>query len=189
MRIRLVTLLALVALVAGAAPSHAATIGVTAFGGRSISVVQDDNGSGTLLGVRVPVGLISAITIEPFFSKASYDSSKAQDFNGVLYRRSGFDRKTYGVNLVLGSPAAGAGLKFFPYAGISTNKLTRIGSDDLSSTGYDFGLGLGAGLTNYLSLVARGEVDIVKDADATRKFANVTVGLSYTLLRNAPASR
>ena len=46
------------ALFAFASTASAGGIGIGAFGGASVPLVQDDNGQGTMYGVRVPVSLV-----------------------------------------------------------------------------------------------------------------------------------
>jgi hypothetical protein len=181
-------LLRLAALVAALAPAwaHAGTItvGIGAFAGTSIPVVQDDVKSGALYGVRVPVNLIKLVTVEPYFARTALGDAKAA-VDGFTYTRSGFDVTAFGANALLGSPG-GPGFHFYPYVGIGSHKLTRTGSEDLTEVGYNFGIGLGLSPVPGLSVQARGELNMVVTGDTSRKFGNATLGLSYNLLRGLP---
>ena len=179
---QLIPVLVLAALAAGAANATAASVGVGAYGGTNIVVLQDDNKGGAIFGARVPVSLISFFTVEPYYSKAS-GGTKKDTFGDVEYSRTGFDVTTLGANVILGSPA-GAGFKFFPYAGIGSNKLSRPGNTDSTYVGYNFGLGIGAGLTDKASIVFRGGVNMVKTGDTSRKFAEITGGIYYNLFKS-----
>jgi len=162
---------------AGAA--HATGVGVGVYGGLSIPLVQDDVKSGTLYGLRAPVSLLQMITVEPFYASSSLGDAE-ETLGGILYTREGFEQTAYGVSVILGSPA-GMGFRFYPFAGIGKYKLERTGTD-IDEMGYNFGLGIGIGATPKLSLQIRGELEMVKTGDTSRKFGNATAGLTYGLM-------
>jgi hypothetical protein len=177
--------LGLVALLLTAGAAWATDIGIGVYGGPSFPVLMQDTGSGTVFGARVPIKPSGfPFTFEPYvgFTKMG-EGKQTIDIDGYDYgplTRAAYSGTTFGANVLLASPM-GAGIKFFPFAGIGTNKFTRDGSPDLSEIGYTFGLGLGAGITSQISLIARGEVNMVKTGETSRKFANATVGLTYGL--------
>jgi hypothetical protein len=172
--------LAAILLTLAAPRAHAVTLGVGGFGGTSISVLQDDNKGGGIFGARVPIGLIPLFTLEPYFATGS-GGTLTKIFGDNTYTRSGFDQKVFGANLLFGSPIAGAGIKFINSMGISSNKLTRPGSTDISEMGYSEGLGLGVGFTENIAILVRGDLNLVKTDLTSRKFANATVNVYYTL--------
>lgn len=176
---------ALLALALAPAAVGAATIGIGAFGGASIPIVQDDNGQGTIFGLRVPVSLLPLVTIEPYFAKTS-GGEKDQDVEGTTFTREGIDATSFGANAMLNF---GAGLRFYPFVGIGSTKLERTGLDATSTT-YNMGLGVGFTLpVAKLALDLRGELASVldeDDSDSARKWANVTVGVSYGLFSFPP---
>jgi hypothetical protein len=184
--------LGLVALLLTAGAAWATDIGIGAFGGPSFPVIQQDVKAGTTYGARLPVKFSGfPFTIEPYvgLSKMGEGKQTVEGFGEVT--RAAYSGTTFGANLLLASPM-GAGMKFFPYAGVASNKYTRDGSPDLSEIGFTFGLGLGAGLGDKLSLIVRGEMNMVKTGDTSRKFGNATVGLTYGLLGgggDAPAHK
>ena len=57
--------LALVAALLTAAPVHGGNIGVGAFGGWSVPVVQEDQGNGSVYGIRAPLSFTPLIAVEP----------------------------------------------------------------------------------------------------------------------------
>jgi opacity protein-like surface antigen len=164
-------------LAAGAA--HATGVGIGVYGGLSYPIIQDDVKSGTLLGLRAPVSLVPLLTVEPFYSSSSLGDAE-EVLGGITYTREGFDQTAYGLNVVLGNPA-GMGVRFYPFAGIGKYKLERTGTD-IDETGYTFGLGIGVGATPKLSVQIRGEFEMVKTGDTSRKFGNATAGLTYGLM-------
>lgn len=180
---RLCASIALLALLSSAGAAHALSVGVGAFGGISVPIVQDDTGQGTQFGVRVPVNLIPMVVVEPFFSSAS-GGDKDEEFGGVTQTRTGLDVTGFGANLLL---PFGTGFRFYPFAGLGSFKVKREGSEDVTKTGYNFGIGIGispplAGL----SLDVRGELNAVVDGDVSRKWGNATVGVSYNVFKLAP---
>jgi opacity protein-like surface antigen len=156
-------------------------IGVGVFGGASFPIVQDDVGTGSTYGARVPVEVLPLITIEPYFAGSAMGEGEAT-LDGETYTRDGFDMTAFGGNVMLGSPSS-PGFQLLPYVGIGYNHLTRAGSADIDEVGFNFGLGVGFAVLKKLSLQARGELNMVVTGDTSRKFGNLTVGVNYNLLK------
>jgi hypothetical protein len=166
-------------LAAGAA--HAISLGAGVFGGASIPVLQDDSKTGSQFGLRVPIGIVPLLSVEPYVAFASMGDA-TETFGSFEYTRSGFDATGFGVNAMLGNPGLIPGFQFFPFVGIGKETLTRNGSEDISEVCYNFGLGLGIPLPLVgLSLSVRGELNMVATGDTSRKFANVNAGITYKL--------
>jgi opacity protein-like surface antigen len=155
----------------------AASVGLGAFGGMSIPIVQDDNGQGTVFGVRVPVSLLPLVTVEPYYAKTS-GGDKDQEIAGETITRSGIDVSGFGANVML---TFGGKLQLYPFAGIGSYKLSRTGSEDLTNTAYTFGLGLGISPLPKLSVHVRGELAAAVEGETSRKWANATLGVSYNV--------
>jgi opacity protein-like surface antigen len=155
----------------------ATSVGVGAFGGMSIPIIQDDNGSGTVFGVRAPVSLLSLVTVEPYFAKIS-GGDKDQDIEGTTITRSGLDVTGFGANVLL---TFGGKIQLYPFAGIGSYTLKRLSMEDQTNTAYTFGLGLGISPLPKLSIHVRGELAAAVDGDTSRKWANATVGVSYNV--------
>jgi hypothetical protein len=51
-----------------AAPAHAVSLGASVFGGASIPIVQDDTGSGSQFGIRIPISVVPLFSVEPYFA-------------------------------------------------------------------------------------------------------------------------
>lgn len=168
------------ALGAVASQASAVTVGASAYGGYTMPVLQADTGGGAIYGVRAPVGVMSMLTLEPFYASSSLGDAE-EELGGLSYTRSGFDMSAIGVNAILGT-IGGAGMKFYPFAGFGSYKLERTGSEDLKETGWSFGLGLGFPAGAKMSVHLRGELDMIVDGDTSRKFGSGTLGLSYNLM-------
>ena len=171
--------LLLLILALGAGTARAASIGVEVFGGLSIPIVQDDSDQGTQFGVRVPVHLVPLLSLEPYFASSAL-GDKSQTFAGVSYTRDGGKVTGYGLNARLdaGSPV----LSFFPYAGIGSFTIKKAGLADETDMGYNFGLGLQLSPVPKVGVSLRGELNAIPINEASRKYANVTVGVSYNFL-------
>ena len=176
---RMLRFAAAMTLLLAAGAAHATGVGIGAYGGLSYPVVQDDVKSGTVYGLRAPVSLVPMITVEPFYSSSALGDAE-ETLGGIEYTREGFDQTAYGISVMLGNPA-GMGFRMYPFAGIGKYKLEREGTD-IDEMGYNFGLGVGIGATPKLSLQIRGELQMIKTDDTSRKFGNATVGLTYSLM-------
>ena len=168
-----------------AGTAGAASIGIGAFGGTSTPIVQDDNGSGAIFGIRVPVSVVPLLTVEPYFAKTN-GGDKDQDVGGITYTRSGIDVTSYGANAML---TFGTGIQMYPFVGIGSAKTKRVGLD-ATNTQYNFGLGVGfTPPVLKLSIHLRGEVASVLEpgtSESARKWANLTLGVSYGLIEFPP---
>lgn len=169
-----------VALLTGVA--GAASVGIGAFGGVGIPIIQDDTGRGTVFGVRAPVTLLPLITVEPYFLSSS-GGDKDQDLGGTTITRTGIDVAGFGANamLTLGGP-----VQFYPFAGIGSHKLKRDGVEE-TRTAYSFGLGIGISPMPKFTVHIRGQLDAAVKDDTSRKWGTATVGLSYNLLKFPPS--
>ena len=166
-------------LVLAAGAANATGVGAGIYGGYSFPVLQEDVGSGSMYGFRAPISLSSIVTLEPFYASSSLGDVE-ETFSGISYTREGFDGTSYGANVLFGN-IGGPGFHFYPYAGLGKFKLERTGTD-IDEMGYNFGLGFGIGVAPKISLQVRGELEMVKIEDTSRKFGNVTGGVSYSFM-------
>jgi hypothetical protein len=174
-----IVLVVAVATLLSAGAAQAVLLGAGAYAGASIPVVQDDVKTGMQFGFRVPIGIVPLLSIEPFVAFSQLGDA-TETFGGFEYTRSGFDGTAFGANLLLGNPGLLPELQIFPYVGIGSETLTRSGTDDIQEVFYNAGLGVSIPLSN-LSIVVRGELNILATGDTSRKFANVNGGLTYKL--------
>ena len=170
-------LLALV-LGAGAANAIGLSVGGGAFGGVSIPILQDDSKQGTIYGLRLPVSLLPLLKVEPYWATTSL-GDVTETFGTLSYTRDGGKVTAYGVNALL---SMGGPLRFYPFVGIASQKLTRASAEDLTKVGYNLGLGLGISAIPKLDVDVRGELNMISLGETSRKFANVTAGVSYHFL-------
>lgn len=159
--------------------ARAVTIGGAVFGGTSIPAVQDDNGTGPMFGIRVPVNFVPLIAVEPYYAQTN-GGDKDYTAAGVAYTRDGIDMTSYGANVLF---TFGTGMKLFPFVGLSSNHMKRSGLDQ-TETGYDLGIGLGFKLPLAgLGADIRAAGNVVTDpanSDVSRKWAEITIGVNYS---------
>lgn len=167
---------ALVLSLCAAPAAHAIGIGGGAFAGKAYPVLQDDTGSGTLFGARVPIALVPFVTVEPYWASSSL-AGKAQDVAGMSYARQGFDETVYGGNVLL---TMGGPLSVYPYAGYGQARLKRAAYDRTFTT-YSAGVGIGVSPWPKISIDLRGEAQAIVDGETTRKFGNATAGVTMKL--------
>jgi len=158
----------------------AVSVGAEVFGGLALPVLQPTSDQGTKFGVRLPVRLIPMISAEPFFVRSNL-GDKTETLGGLTYVRNGGKFTGYGLNVKFGGVSA-PGLGFFPYAGVGSYKFERTGAADETDVGYDLGLGLQLSPAPKFAISLRGELDALVTGSTSRKFADVTVGVSYNFL-------
>lgn len=169
--------LVLLALVTITGVAAAADIGVGAYGGVNIPVLNDLSEQGSEFGARIPVKLSSMFTVEPFYGSSSLGDVD-ETFGTTTYTRDGGDLTSFGVNALL---TFGQAFQFFPFAGIGSYKIEREGVEEISEMGWSFGLGLGFAPSPKLNLNVRGELDMVVTDETSQKFGKVTVGAAYSI--------
>lgn len=171
---------AVLALILVAGTAHAVTVGVGAYGGLAIPIVNDLSDNGSVFGIRVPVGISPMFTAEGFYSQSALGDVEDTFGGPTTYTRDGGDVTGYGVNGLLNFGGNGT-VHFFPFGGIGKYKIERSGAEDISEVGYNFGLGLGfklAALVGF-SFDVRGEAVMIKTNDTSQKIGNVTAGVTY----------
>jgi hypothetical protein len=173
-------ILAALALILVAATANAVTVGVGAYGGLAIPIVNDLSKQGSVFGVRVPVGFSPLFTAEGFYSQSALGDVEESFGGSTTYTRDGGDVTGYGVNGLL-NLGGGSSFHFFPFGGIGKYKIERSGAEDISEMGYSFGLGIGFGVASMpaLSFDVRGEAVMIKTDDTSQKIGNVTAGVTY----------
>jgi hypothetical protein len=162
------------------AAAGAIGVGVGAFGGMSYPVLQDNAGTGSQFGLRVPFTLAPLVTVEGYYASSALGDVD-ETIAGQTYTRSGPDVTTYGLNGILNF---GGAYRFYPFAGFGSSTIKQASTEDLTETNFNFGVGFGFTLMPKLSLDLRGELNSVLTGDTSRKFGNLTVGVSYALFNN-----
>ncbi len=157
------------------------SFGAGAFGGIDFPVLQNDNTSGAIYGIRGIVKLDMPITLEPFLYFGSYGAAEFPEFTNDL---EGAKITAYGVDATLFKiKGKGVGPYFLVGAGfydIADDAIKDAYNSQGSRIGYSAGAGLAVGLTPYLMIDIRGRTNVVTlDGGGSRKSVGATGGLSY----------
>jgi len=176
------TLLAavVVLLACSAVQSQAPKIGVGAFAGVNIPIVQDDQANGTVFGLRARIKLLPFLVAEPNFMTSKWGDPDALD--GIVLAE-GSKITGFGIDATLGGLPGAAGFKPFFFVGIGSFSIKNdVTGFDESNIGYKGGLGIGIGLSPKLDLDLRGALLVVPQEDGgSKKGALITGGVTVNL--------
>ena len=152
-------------------------VGVGAFGGVGIPVVQEDQSQGTVFGIRGSVKMLLNITLEPHVTFLKYGDP---DIDVIIDDPTGAKVNAFGVDARLGS-LAGQGLSPFFFAGIGIYKTKNDDFQiDNSEVGISGGLGVEIGVSPSLGLEVRGRLDVIgTEGGGSKKAALITAGVNY----------
>lgn len=175
---RLLLILILLGLLSPLAHAQGVTLGVGAFGGLNIPVVQDDQGNGTAFGLKARVKLLPFLTAEPnvIFGKWG----EPDPVEGVELGIDGSKITSYGVDAVFGNLPGAMGFKPYALVGaaIYSVKNDDTGYDE-SKPGFAGGLGFGFGFSEMLDVDVRGKLIVAPQEAGSKKAVLVTGGLNY----------
>lgn len=177
-----VLLAALVLLLAqSAVQAQTPSLGVGAYGGINIPLLQDDQASGTVFGFRGRVKVLPFLVAEPNVMLAKWGDPDAID--GVDLGIKGSKITGFGVDATVGGLPGAPGFKPFLVVGVGSFKIKNDDTGfDESNLGFKGGLGFGFGLTPKFDLDVRGALLVVPQEDGgSKKGALVTAGLSFNL--------
>jgi len=153
-------------------------IGIGAFGGMNMPILQDDQDNGSVFGIKAKVKIIPIILLEPniTFGKWGDATEGGIDFPGSKI-------SSFGINPILGGSPGAAGIKpfFLVGAGIYTVKNDDTGYDQ-SKLGYSAGLGIGIGVGPTLDIDISGRAIFAPQDGGAKKAVFITGGLTYYLV-------
>ena len=153
-------------------------LGVGAFGGMNIPVIQDDQKTGSVFGVQARLQVLPFLTAEPSLTFGKWGSPDPID--GVDLGIDGSKITSYGINALIGNVHNAA--KFKPY-GILGAGIYKIKNDDTgyeeSKLGFSGGLGFGIGLSSMLDFDISGRLIVAPQEEGSKKAIFATAGLNY----------
>ncbi|MDZ4723255.1 MAG: outer membrane beta-barrel protein [candidate division Zixibacteria bacterium] len=154
--------------------------GIGVFGGLNIPVVQQDQGNGTLFGVRGRLKVLPFAVFEPNATFGKFGDP--DDIEGIDLG-NGSDFNSFGLDVTLGGLPGVVAFKPFLVVGIGSyttkNDMTKV---DNSDVGYSVGLGVGLGFSPKFDIDVRGKAIIIPiDEGGSKKTINATVGLTYNI--------
>lgn len=150
--------------------------GIGVFAGGLYPVVQEDQGSGYVMGFKARVNLPGMLAFEPNVTLGSYGDA---EISGVG-KREGSSVRHYGIDLLLGGGLAAVGPKPYFFVGGAIYNTKRDSDDTTNKSGWSFGLGMSLGLANYLDVDVRGRLNIASwEGSSSKKSVEVTGGVIY----------
>ena len=119
--------------------AFAAKIGVGAFWGKNIPVVQQDASVDNLWGMKLIFVPLSFVSIQPNFTHSGMGQASI-NLGGISQIREGGQIKSWGIDLLLGNFNSKF-FHFFILGGIAASSIQKENLPDLNSTGFTGGLG------------------------------------------------
>ncbi len=156
-------------------PTQAAQFGVGVNGGVNIPIIQEDQGSGTIFGLKAKLNLLPGISVEPNLNFAKFGDA-VKDFG----TRKGSKITSYGVDAILGAGLPGVGVKLYGLIGGGIYSTKRDLDANTTKVGWATGLGLEIGFTEKIAVDIRGKLNVISsEGSSTKKSAAVTGGVNY----------
>ncbi|SYZ72819.1 exported hypothetical protein [Candidatus Zixiibacteriota bacterium] len=171
------TFMLVVLMALGVSSASAARLGLGAYGGMNIPIVQEDQSSGTTFGLKAKLGLLPGIALEPNINFAKFGDATFE-----FGTRTGSKVNSYGVDACLGSGLGTIGFKMYGLLGFGYYTVTRDYDEDIKKIGWTTGLGFEIGFTESFGVEIRGKLNVIDSGGGgSKKAAAVTGGLNYYL--------
>ncbi len=159
-----------------------AKLGIGAFGGLNIPVVQDDQASGPVFGFKVRYQLIPILVIEPNISFTSYGAPDNDEFDFDI---DGSSVTAFGIDATLGNQVGKMGFKPYFVAGLGfynqkNDEIDAVFGEVGSKAGISAGFGFGIGFSPQIDVDVRGKAHVAgSEGDISKKSVSITGGLNY----------
>jgi len=165
--------------------AHAVEVTLGGFGGYNIPIVQDDAGSGPLLGFKVKLATTMPFTVEPYFLMIT-EGDKDHSEEGIDFTQEGGSVQAFGVDFAFGSyrEDPGANLYFVAGLGAYSRDPGQDYRDKTTQFGFDIGLGLVWKIMPMLDLDLSGRMHAYMLEDGgSRKSGGIAAGLNYYFMQ------
>lgn len=175
---KLILLAGIMLLCASLTFAQAPKFGVGGFGGINIPVVQDDQASGTVFGLKARVKLLPIIVAEPNVSFGKWGGPDPVD--GVDLEIDGSKITSFGIDFTVGGMPGKAGFKPFALVGVASYKIKNDDTGyDNSKLGLAGGFGFAYGLSPLLDIDIRGKAIIAPQEEGSKKAIWILGGVNY----------
>ena len=168
-------ILTTLSILAFSASAFAFGFGAGAYGGATFPVVQEDQGNGTIFGLKGKFGIVPGIVVEPNIGFTNYGDA---DFS--FGARPGSKVTSFTVDALLGSGMGSTGLRMYGILGLGYFSVKRDFDEDANRIGWSTGLGFEIGVMPAVGIDIRGRMDVVSsEGGGSKKSAAVCGGLNY----------
>jgi len=167
---------------AGATVISAGPIGVGAFGGANIPVVQEDQSTGTAFGLCGQIKLIPALVAEGNITFSKFGETTI-DIGSIDNTIDGSKVNSYGIDLLLGGGTGGTpGFRPYGVFGAAFYNTSRDFDESTTDLGWSAGFGFEINPAPQFGLDFRGKVIVIgSEGGGSKKSAMVTAGFLYYL--------
>ncbi len=175
---RAVLISAVILLLASVCQAQGISLGLGAFAGINIPVVQDDQGGGSVFGFKARINTPVFFVLEPNFTYSKWGEPDAVD--GVDLGVDGSKITSFGIDATLGGVGGGKGLKPFAVVGAAIYKITNDDTDyDESKLGVSAGVGVLLGIMPNFDIDVRGKMFVAPQEEGSKKGIMATAGVNY----------
>ena len=175
---KVILFLILLALLAPHLHAEGMKLGVGAFGGFNIPVVQDDQKTGSVFGLRARLRVLPILTAEPNVTFGKWGSP--DEIEGIKWEIDGSKINSYGIDAIIGNLHGVQGFKPFGFVGAGIYNVKNDDTDyDESKLGFSGGLGFAVGLSPTLDIDVAGRLVVAPQEDGSKKAFFITTGLNF----------
>lgn len=156
-------------------------IGIGAFAGLNIPIVQDDAGTGPLYGVKLKIAVTPFLALEPTLTFFKQGDATAE-VGGQEIELDGGQSTALGLNLIVGSAGLPAGLGFYGVLGFASHAMKQEGTEDESRFALSLGPGLQVRVHDKLAFNVEPRLHMISlEGGGARKNLGLSGGLIYYL--------
>ena len=175
---KVILFLILLALLAPHVQAQGLKLAAGAFGGLNMPVVQDDQKTGSVFGLRARLRLLPILTAETNVTFGKWGSPDPVD--GVDMGIDGSKINSYGIDAIFGSLHGIKGFKPFGFVGAGIYNVKNDDTDyDESKLGFSGGLGFGVGLSPTLDIDVAGRLVVATQESGSKKAFFFTAGMNF----------
>ena len=154
-------------------------IGIGAFGGMSLPLVQDDQATGSAFGFMARAKFLPIVTVEGNATFAKW--GQADPIENVELPE-GSKMTSFGIDLILGGKPGLVGFKPYAVVGFGSYKIENDDTKyDESALGWSGGFGFMFGVTPKFDIDLRGKFVVAPQDEGSKKSASVTIGVVLNL--------
>lgn len=156
-------------------------IGVGAFAGLNIPIVQEDAGNGPLYGARLRLVMTPFLALEPTLAYLKQGDVSVEVGNEEIDLDGG-QSTALGVNVIVGSVGPPADLRIYGILGVASHAMKQEGTEDESRFAMSLGPGLEIGVANKLALDFEARLHMISlEGGGARKNLGLSGGLIFFL--------